>query len=484
LSRIYNCKNMVHLVKLYINYCLYTSMKKINQYIVPVLVIVMAIALVITMFSTLIYQYKRSREDLVELSSKHAGIVLHTVIVGIQTTAGIRKHLHNENVATNVIVKVLKEYGTGALIQKFERSGSIYYIVCQDENEIIAATKGISELNSVWSDIFLSDAFENEKLAHRNLPGKKYHFETVNTFKVNHEKYLLRVCFKIRSIRRLELHLIRRLALQGFVFIFIVLILVLYFINIHSNRLLAREHDKMMAEVERIQQQLRQQERTAAMGQLAAGVAHEVRNPLNAIQILIQRMVREVEPGEESAQKFTQFTRIIQEEIKRLNDIIKQFNDFSSAKHPEFKECNPVNIARDIVLLESGVARQKNINIKLEAQEKPVLIKADSHFLKQALVNVIKNAIEATPDNGEIIVSVSQSNKTTDFIVEDSGVGMNEEEREKAFNLYFSTKSQGIGLGLAITRRIIDQHDGEILVRTEDGKGTVITLRIPNVLKE
>ncbi len=83
-------------------------MKKINQYIVPVLVIVMAIALVITMFSTLIYQYKRSREDLVELSSKHAGIVLHTVIVGIQTTAGIRKHLHNENVATNVIVKVLK----------------------------------------------------------------------------------------------------------------------------------------------------------------------------------------------------------------------------------------------------------------------------------------------------------------------------------------------------------------------------------------
>jgi len=455
-------------------------MEKIKQYLIPVLIIIMAIALAVTMFSTLIYQYKRSREDLVELSSQQAGTVLYTVIVGIQTTAGIRKRLYNKKIATNIIEKVLREYGTGALIQKFKKPDSIYYIACQDEKQIIAATKGIGELSSIWSDIFLSEAFNKEKMAHRILPGEKYCFETICPFRVDGKKYLLRVCFKISSIHRLELHLMRRLVLQGAVFIFIIMIIVLYFINIHSSRLLAREHDNMMVEVERIQQQLRQQERTAAMGQLAAGVAHEIRNPLNAIQILTQRIEREIKPEDEDKEKCIQFTRVIREEIKRLNEIIKQFLSFTSIKQPKFKESNPLDIAKDIVLLESGVARQRGINIKLKANKKPILIKADSYLLKQALVNVIKNAIEATPENGKITVSVFQNNKTTDLIVEDNGIGMNEEEREKAFNLYFSTKNHGTGLGLAITRRIIDQHNGEIIIQSRESKGTVITIRIPN----
>ncbi|RLD10495.1 MAG: hypothetical protein DRI44_05905 [Chlamydiae bacterium] len=455
-------------------------MKKIKQYLIPVLIIVMAIALAVTMFLTLIYQYRHSREDLINLSSQHAKIVLHTIIVGIQTTSGIRERLHNEKIATNKVLKVLKEYGTGALIRKFEKSGSIYYIICQDERGIIAATKGIKDINSIWSDMFLSHAFNKEKTMHRILPGKKYHFETVCPFRIDNKKYLLRVCFKINSIRTLELHLMRRLVLQGFIFIFIILILVLYFINIHSNIILEREHDNMMAEVERIQQQLRQQERTAAMGQLAAGVAHEIRNPLNAIQILIQRMEREIEPGEICKEKFEQFTRIIREEIKRLNDIVKQFLDFASSRHPRFEKENPVDIAKDIVLLESGVARQKNININFTENINPFLINIDGYLLKQALVNVIKNAIEATPPLGEIIISIFQDSKNTDFVIKDNGGGMTKEEREKAFDLYFSTKNHGTGLGLAITRRIIDQHDGEIIIQSHETQGTIVTIRIPN----
>ena len=455
-------------------------MKKIKQYLIPALIIIMAVALAVTMFSILIYQYKRSREDLVKLSSQQAGIVLHTIIVGIQTTAGIRKSLHSEEIATNTIVNVLKEHGTDALIQKFKKSGLIHYIICHDEKQIIATTKGTNDLNSIWSDIFLSEAFRKEEVAHRIFPEEQYLFESVRPFRINRKKYLLRVCFKIESIRTLESHLIRRLALQGFVFVFIILILVLYFINIHSNRLLAREHDKMMAEVERIQQQLRQQERSAAMSQLASGVAHEIRNPLNAIQILTQRLEREIEPGEIYKKKFNQFTRIIREEIKRLNEIIKQFNAFSSAKQPEFKKCNPVDVAKDIVLLESGVAQQKNIRIKFIENKNPIIIEADCCLLKQALVNVIKNAIEATSDNGKIIISVAQNNKTTNLIVEDNGSGMTEKELEKAFDLYFSTKNHGSGLGLAITRRIIDQHDGEIIIRAFKNKGTIVTIRIPN----
>ncbi len=453
-------------------------MKKINRHLIPAMIIIMAIALAITMFSTLIYQFRRSREDLIELSANHAGIVIHTIIVGIQTTAGIRKRLNNNKVATNIISNVLRDYGTGALIQKFERSGSIYYIVCQDEEQIIAATKGVSELKSIWGDPFLGSAFVKEKTAHRILPGEKYYFETVRAFRVNGKKYLLRVCIKAKYIRRLELHLIRRLALQGFVFSFIIIILVLYFINIHSNRVLEREHDNMLAEVERISRQLRQQERTAAMGRLAAGVAHEIRNPLNAIQILVQRMEREIEPNAADEEKFTNFTRVIRDEIKRLNEIVKQFLDFASAKQPEFTDCDPAALAKDIAFLESGVAKQKNINIKFSAEKNLSTINADCQLLKQALVNVIKNAIEATGKNGEINVSVFQKDKATHFVIEDTGEGMSEEEQEKAFDLYYSTKNHGTGLGLAITRRIIDAHNGEIIITSREPKGTAVTIRI------
>ena len=269
----------------------------------------------------------------------------------------------------------------------------------------------------------------------------------MKSFRVDGKKYLLRVCFKARYIRRLELHLIRRLILQAAVFLFIIAVLVLYFINVHSNQILAREHDNMMEKVGKMTQQLRQQERIAAMGRLAAGIAHEIRNPLNAIQILIQRMEREITPNEAEKNKFKEFTRIIREEIKRLNEIVKQFLEFSSTRQPNFSNCNPGKIANDIVLLESGVANQKNIFISL---------------------NIEKN------------ISVFQKNKNTHFIIEDNGEGMSEEKLEKAFDLYYSTKDHGTGLGLAITRRIVDAHNGEISISKREPQGIIVTIIIPN----
>jgi signal transduction histidine kinase len=235
-----------------------------------------------------------------------------------------------------------------------------------------------------------------------------------------------------------------------------------------------------MEKVSKMTQQLRQQERTAAMGRLAAGIAHEIRNPLNAIQILVQRMEREIAPSAGEENKFKEFTRIIREEIKRLNEIVKQFLEFSSTKQPDFTKCNPGKIAGDIVMLESGVAKQKNICILLNIEKDISEIEADAPQLKQALVNVIKNAIEAMSEGGEIIISVFQKNKKTYFVIEDSGEGMSEEKLEKAFDLYYSTKDHGTGLGLAITRRIIDAHNGEISISKREPEGVVVTIVIPN----
>ncbi len=456
------------------------KMKHIKRHLLAYLMSAVAVVLGVVVFSTLIYQYDRSREDLIEIATKEAHVVLQTVIVGIQTTSGIRKRLEDAHVATNIIRQIMHEHGTGALLQKLGVSGSIHYLVCQDEDQIVAASKGVKELSSIWADPFLRGTFEKGKSDSRLLAGRRYYFESVCPFTVEGKRYLLRICFKMSSIRRLELHLIRRLALQGGVFAFVIFLLALYFFNVHSTRLIARERDTITTEVERIQQHLRQEERTAAMGRLAAGIAHEIRNPLNAIQILVQRLERETAPADETASKFRQFTRVIREELKRLNDIVRQFLHFASAKEPSFRQCDPAGLVNDIVCLEHGVAGQRGVTLKEELDGKLRKFETDPQQLKQALMNVVQNALEGTPEGGDITIRVAQDDGWTDFTVEDNGRGMSDEEREKAFDLYYSTKDHGTGLGLAITRRIVDRLGGEITLSQRDPQGTTVTIRIPN----
>jgi signal transduction histidine kinase len=291
-------------------------------------------------------------------------------------------------------------------------------------------------------------------------------------------RFLLRVCLSMGTVNELGQRKMARLALFGSVMVMVTLLFVTYLFSLHSTRMLARERDAITAEVHQMQDRLRQQERASAMGRLAAAVAHEVRNPLNAIQLVVQRLERETTPTPESAGKFASFTRMLREEMKRLDRIVEDFVGFSKAKAAEFVATDPAALLRDVCSLEQGVLQQQDIALRQDiAACKPIM--ADPAQLTQALVNILKNAVEATPPGGEIVAAVAQTGTATVFRIEDTGRGFTPEEREHAFDLYYSHKEGGSGIGLAVTRRIVEQHNGTISLSPRKPCGSVVELAIP-----
>jgi signal transduction histidine kinase len=442
-------------------------------------IVTLAVVLAVAVFTTMAYEHRRTRQDLLDLATAEARMVLDAVVVAIQTTSGIRQHLQDAGVDRELVQKVVREYGTGMLLHRLGTRGAFDYLVCQDRSGIVAAY-GVTELSAIEADPFLASAFEGNEVMTRLLAGEPPRLEVVQPFVTDTHRYLLRVCIDLLSIELLEQRAMRRQMLLGAVFLFVSFLLTIYLLNIHNTRLLARERDSITAEVEVIQQRLRQQERVAAMGRLAAGIAHEVRNPLNAIQMLIQRLQREIEPSASTAGKLTKFTDVIRGELKRINRIIEEFLQFARARPPVFQRVDPGMIARGICMLERGLMDMKEVSLVERIGGPFEEITADPQQLTQALLNVVRNAAEATPARGTVSVSVQQRNGTTVFAVSDTGSGMSADTREKAFDLYFSTKDHGTGLGLAITRRIIEQHDGDILISTREPHGTRVEIHIPN----
>ena len=214
------------------------------------------------------------------------------------------------------------------------------------------------------------------------------------------------------------------------------------------------------------------------MGQLASGVAHEIRNPLNAIGMISQRLGKEFQPKSDE-KEFHELTRTVVTEVRRINAIIQQFLKFARPPELDLKRTNLESLIKSVVKLTSAQAQEKGIEISLNLNPIPDLL-IDSNQMKQALLNIIQNSIEAIKEKGAInIQSKLIDDREAIIAISDSGIGMSQETLSKIFNLYFTTKSSGTGLGLSLVHQIISQHDGRIEVESEVGKGTRFLIYLP-----
>jgi len=225
--------------------------------------------------------------------------------------------------------------------------------------------------------------------------------------------------------------------------------------------------------------QLRRAESLAALTTLAAGVAHEIKNPLASIRIqlgIIRRILEKTAPKNN-----TDFHNIslVEQEIDRLNSIVV---DFLFAVRPMDITLildRAEEVVAEVVELMRYEAENQHISIvtKIEPDLPDVMI--DRKNLKQALLNIIKNAIAAMPEGGVLTISVEEKNDELQIAVSDTGIGIPEELMAKIFEPYFTTKESGSGLGLTITFKIIKEHNGEITVESTPGKGTTFTIHLP-----
>ncbi len=261
-----------------------------------------------------------------------------------------------------------------------------------------------------------------------------------------------------------------------FVFLaFVVLIALL------SMWLLYHNQNRHLAGIVEMERQLEKAERLSSLGQLAAGVAHEIRNPLNAISMASQRLKREFLPADqEKMTEFEAMTGVIRDEIRRLNGIIEEFLTFSKSRRLELHDCTVQEILQKIVNLISAEAVTKGITLRTDWGSDPVVIPMDMDKLQQAFLNFIKNAMESISGEGTVTISVRKPvDGRVSIRITDTGCGMTSEEVDRIFNPEYTTKEKGLGLGLPLAHEIIRGHGGEIRILSRKESGTTFEVLLP-----
>ncbi|MGD9898862.1 MAG: nitrogen regulation protein NR(II) [Calditrichaceae bacterium] len=228
-----------------------------------------------------------------------------------------------------------------------------------------------------------------------------------------------------------------------------------------------------------LEEQIRQKEKLSAMGKLASGVAHEIRNPLNAISTIVQQFDIDFEPKENS-DEYHSLAKLVSNEVRRLNEIINQFVEFARPKKPSFRECKANDLFDELIQLTRKDAATKNIEVEADIDDLGLVV-WDCDQIKQGLFNLTKNAVESFARSGMIIITVKNHKDVVKIKIEDNGDGIPEENLNKIFDLYFTTKKSGTGLGLSIVHRIITDHKGIISAESKPGKGTVFYVQLPKI---
>jgi two-component system sensor histidine kinase HydH len=233
-----------------------------------------------------------------------------------------------------------------------------------------------------------------------------------------------------------------------------------------------------LVEVKALEAEVAHRERLSALGNLAATVAHEIRNPLNGISMGLQRLKIEFQPTEDRDQ-YSHLNELMLGEARRLNSIVEQF--LSLARPVEVKaETLPLQeILKELAALEESHARQSNVQIRVVAAPNLPALKADPNHLTQVLLNLMLNGLQAMPHGGTLTLEAKTSNRNFIIAVTDTGTGIAPANLSRIFEPYFTTKAQGSGLGLAISRRIIEAHGGTITVSNQAGGGCRFQITLP-----
>jgi len=231
-----------------------------------------------------------------------------------------------------------------------------------------------------------------------------------------------------------------------------------------------------MTQQQRLADQIKRQEQLTAMGHLASGVAHEIRNPLNAVSMIAQRLGLEFSPKED-AEEYHRLTQTVVSESRRINDIIQQFLTFAKPAPLNRDRCRVEEILHHVAGLIRPTAEAKGIHVTVHAQ--PVReIEIDRDKMAQALLNLAQNSVDACSSGDEIQLACRPMGDKVHLIVRDNGPGIQQGDLGKIFHLYYTTREKGTGIGLSIVQQIVNQHDGLITVNSSPGQGATFTIEL------
>lgn len=238
----------------------------------------------------------------------------------------------------------------------------------------------------------------------------------------------------------------------------------------------AKELEKAYNELKDIQERLIRNEKLAALGQLSGIVAHDLRNPLGVIRNAIYIIKKKL--GDLADSKVKKYLQILDEEIETADTIIEDVLSFTRLKNMKI---SAFNINQEVKRILNKIKIPKNIKLVKKLDKNIPKIKGDKDQLKRVFINLLNNAVEAMPEGGELAISTKLEKNSVLIEISDTGVGIDQEDKNKIFEPMFSTKVHGTGLGLSACKNIIEAHQGKIEIESEKGKGTSFFIKLPFV---
>ena len=269
-------------------------------------------------------------------------------------------------------------------------------------------------------------------------------------------------------------------------------------VTLAAQAAIAVENASLYEEVRRSYEQLRRsqdlllrQEKLVSLGRLAAGLAHEINNPLSSVAGFAEAIGRRAQSARleevEGFRDVPEYLAFIQQEVGRATAIVRRLLDFARQREPSFEEIDLASLVQDTVALIRGQAAVTNKRIALDLAPGLPLVRADHQMLQQVILNLVTNALDAIEGEGEVRITALPASGHVEILVQDTGSGIPPDHLTKVFDPFFTTKEvgKGTGLGLAICQGIVEQHGGSIEVKSDGvGRGTTVVIRLPVATQE
>jgi two-component system sensor histidine kinase HydH len=236
--------------------------------------------------------------------------------------------------------------------------------------------------------------------------------------------------------------------------------------------------NKLQAQSERIiaiEEQLRRSEKLSTLGEMAAVLAHEIRNPLGSIRGTAEILRDDYRPGDPKHE----FIEIQIKETERLNHVVEDFLRMARQQPVELRDCSIREELETIVTLVAKDAQNRGISLRLEPSGEESVVRGDGEKLRQAFLNIVINALQATPSGGRVSIVLKRVDTGFEIVFRDNGSGIAAGNLQRIFEPFYTTKADGTGLGLAVTRKIIEGHGGKMGIESEPGQGTTVSVSLP-----
>jgi signal transduction histidine kinase len=229
-----------------------------------------------------------------------------------------------------------------------------------------------------------------------------------------------------------------------------------------------------------LERRARQAERLAELGTLTGGLAHEIKNPLSTIQLNLQLLEEDLRADHPGQTRVLNRLATVRNETARLRETLDDFLRFAGRLELDRRPTELNGLLEELVDFFTPQAQVQRVQLRMKKSDEPVVAQVDPKLIKQAVLNLMLNACQAMPGGGELLLAVSR-NGLSDALIDviDTGPGVSPDVAERIFTAYYSTKKGGTGLGLPMSKRIAQEHGGDLSVRSEPGRGSDFTLRLP-----